>query len=87
MLVPLGICRARGVAVVLASVAAISLTAVSAVVPSALAEPITDTLVPTTTAAAPTTVPEATATYEAPPVVQPTPRHRRRRSPPRCLRS
>ena len=66
MLVPLGICRARGVAVVLASVAAISLTAVSAVVPSALAEPITDTLVPTTTAAAPTTVPEATATYEAP---------------------
>jgi hypothetical protein len=45
------------------------LIALRAGMSTALAEPITDTLVPTTTASAPITVPQATATVEAPPAV------------------
>jgi hypothetical protein len=60
MPVPLRICHRGRVAVVLASGAAISLTALSGGIVPTLAEPVTDTLVPTTTEAVPTTVPQAT---------------------------
>jgi hypothetical protein len=72
MPVPLRICHRGRVAVVLASGAAISLTALSGGIVPALAEPVTDTLVPTTTEAVPTTVPQATATVEAPTLIQTT---------------
>ena len=64
--------RPCGVAVALASGAAISLAALSTGIVPALAAPVTDTLVPTTTEAVPTTVPQATATVETPPQTQAT---------------
>ena len=74
MLVPLGIWRARGVAILLASGTAISLIALSAGVSPALAEPLTETTVPTETEYVPTeeVITEVPPAYEVPPPIQTT---------------
>src|ERR1700716_957587 len=74
----LRICRGRGVAVVLASGAAISLTALTGGMVPALADPVTETTATTTAATAPSTavIPRQTvsdipsATVQAPPTTQ-----------------
>ena len=74
MLVPLGIWRARGVAILLASGTAISLIALSAGASPALAEPLTETTVPTETEYVPTeeVITEVPPAYEVPPPIQTT---------------
>ncbi len=74
MLVPLGIWRARGVAILLASGTAISLIALSAGVTPAVAEPLTETTVPTETEYVPTeeVITEVPPTYEVPTPIQTT---------------
>jgi hypothetical protein len=67
MLVPLGIWRARGVAVALASGTAILLTAISAGMNPALAEPLTETTVPTVVEVVPT---EEVVTDEVPTILE-----------------
>ena len=74
MLVPLGIWRVRGVATVLASGTAISLIALSAGVGPALAEPLTETTLPTETEYVPTeeVITEVPTADEVPPQIQTT---------------
>ena len=71
MLVPLGIWRVRGVATVLASGTAISLIALSAGVSPALAEPLTETTLPTETEYVPTeeVITEVPTADEVPPQI------------------